>query len=236
MALTEQPESIGVAAGVSIRAVGLGLQTRRGPVFSNIDLTAAEGDIVCLAGPAGTGRTSLSLALCARMKFSSGELSVAGKPLPANQRWLRKISTISPGSGFGDLDDGLRVIEEIRRAYWMAGRHRRSGAAQTVAAAGLIGRERTLIRDLPASDIQRLNIACAFVDDSRLVVISDIGSGVRAADQPELWELVEFFSKATGATTVVTSIESNPARGVADQIVELADDRSLETLPGGESL
>ena len=40
-----------------IRAEGLGLRTRRGWVFQDVDLRLAEGSVTALVSPAGSGRS-----------------------------------------------------------------------------------------------------------------------------------------------------------------------------------
>ena len=50
----------------------LGLQTRRGWVFRDVSLEVEPGELVAVTGPAGSGRTSLLLALAGHFRTSHG--------------------------------------------------------------------------------------------------------------------------------------------------------------------
>ena len=56
------------------------------PVFSRLSLTAASGEIVCLMGPNGCGKTTLIDAVMGLKKPSGGEILLCGQDLEAYKR------------------------------------------------------------------------------------------------------------------------------------------------------
>ncbi len=207
--------------GFSVEATDLSLRTKEGPVFSNVSFSCEPGQLVCLAGAAGTGRTSLSLILSGRMKFSSGTLVVGGKSIPGDRRWLRRNSAIAPTGDFAGLEEALKVREEAKRTLWLAGHTARVDAATIIETAGLTGRERTLVRELSAIERRRLDISCAFADTVGLVVIDDVCTGIPIRFQTEIWQLVFDCARNAATTVVATTLEPEPATGFADHIISL---------------
>ncbi|HEY4458845.1 MAG TPA: ATP-binding cassette domain-containing protein, partial [Pseudonocardiaceae bacterium] len=67
-------EDLPLAAEPVVNARQLSLRTKRGWVFRDVDLDLAEGELLAVAGPAGSGRSMLLLTLAGRAKPSSGTL------------------------------------------------------------------------------------------------------------------------------------------------------------------
>lgn len=209
--------------GVEVQARGLSLRTRKKPVFTNIDLTCPQGSLTLLYGPAGAGKSSLIMALLARMKFTEGHLTVGGFDLPRQGAAVRRISGLAPMGGVLSLEEGLRVSEESNRARWLAGRgNLRPGYEDAATVAGLGDRGKVLIRDLSAFERNCLAIASAFVaSNTELVGVDDIGVGVARDEQVGIWQLLRRLSAQTGVTVVTSALEHIPAVGIADQILDM---------------
>lgn len=209
--------------GLSIRAVGLGVRTRQGPVFDGFSMNASVGTLTAICGPAGSGRSALLMTLAGRMKFSEGDLVIGDRVLPKAGRWVRERSSIAPMGGFLALEPGLRVQEEVNRARWLAGhKNLRTGYSDAALVAGLDAKRKTLIRDLSAVDRNKLAIASAFVQaNAQMVIFDDLGSGVARDDQAELWHLLRLGIDATGVTAVASSLEFEPAEGIADAVIKV---------------
>lgn len=202
-------------------AQALGLRTKQGPVFSDISFVVEPGQLICLGGPAGTGRSALALTCAGRMRFSDGEFSAGGRSLPAGAAWLRKNSVMAPGGAESDFEEGLRVREEINRSRWLAGKHVRTGFGDPLEFAGLTQRGDAIIRSLTTLERDRLAISCGFIEDAKLVVIDDVGAGIPAAAYGPLWQQIAEGIRRTGATVLATCLELETARDYADHLVAL---------------
>lgn len=63
-----------------VEASGLGLRTRRGWVYRDVDLTAEAGELHAVTGPPGSGRTSLLLTLAGASRTTRGSCAAGGTP------------------------------------------------------------------------------------------------------------------------------------------------------------
>src|SRR5689334_23634817 len=77
-----------------VTARGLGLRTRRGWIFRDVDLDVKQGELVALTGPSGSGRTSLLLALAGRFVTNRGTIERRG---PAALGYVPDVSEPEPG-------------------------------------------------------------------------------------------------------------------------------------------
>ncbi|MCE0766811.1 ABC transporter ATP-binding protein [Pseudonocardia kujensis] len=94
-----------------LRAAGLVLRTRRGPVFGAVDVDLAPGGLLSVHGPAGSGRTMLLLALCGRAAVSGGTLTVAGTSRP---REIRRVTAFAGAEGVAGPEPELTVGRQER--------------------------------------------------------------------------------------------------------------------------
>lgn len=224
------------AQAFGVDAVGLALRTRQGPVVRPVTFSADPGALVYAYGSAGSGRTSLGLIISGRMKFSDGDLSVGGRKLPKANRWLRQNSVVAPTGSFYGLDDSLRVSEEVNRAYWYTGRkHMRSDRSQIIVDAGLVGLEKSLVRDLTVLQRRALEVSCAFAGHSGLIVIDDLCGGVPRFRHEQLWELLIRLRTRVEVTVVVTALDP-PVEGAGahcDQMIDLDQQEHDQAELGG---
>ncbi|GHJ49603.1 hypothetical protein Cs7R123_69450 [Catellatospora sp. TT07R-123] len=96
-----------------LRARGLGLRTRRGWVFRDLDLAVRPGELIALTGPAGGGRTSALLALGDRFQTGAGSREASG----------RTAFALVPG--VNDPDPALTAAEHVAERRRLLGHPRR---------------------------------------------------------------------------------------------------------------
>lgn len=94
------------AAGVDVVARGASVRGPRGPVFEGVDLDVPAGGLLAVHGPAGSGRTSLLLALAGRMRLSGGAVRVGGHVLPAEGRRVRRLVAVARAAPRSRSKDG----------------------------------------------------------------------------------------------------------------------------------
>lgn len=182
-------------------AAGLGARTRRGWVFRDVDLTVAPGEFVTIAGPAGSGRTSLLLALAGYFRTTDGT--------------VRRTTRAALGyvRGVNEPEPGLSVVEHVEerlvllgRAPWSL-RKRRRMALEVLDGVPLA--PGTLGRDLDALGRHRLCLALARIGDPGIVLADDVDSGLSEAEQRAVRSALAGPAEA-GAAVVVTAREPFP--------------------------
>ncbi|MFI2651844.1 ATP-binding cassette domain-containing protein [Micromonospora fulviviridis] len=180
-----------------VEANGLGLRTRRGWVYRDVDLTAEAGELHAVTGPPGSGRTSLLLALAGRFPHSHGELRRRG---PA---------ALGQVAGVHEPDPTLTVAEHIQERLLLLGplprrrrqlvpvaavrarrAYRRDAFAAAIAGAGLtdapLDPDR-YGRDLTPVERQVLGLVLASLSGPNLIVADDVDTGADPPERAWIW-------------------------------------------------
>lgn len=219
-----EPDPTPPPAGATVQARGLGLRTRRGWVFDPVNLDVSASELVALTGPAGSGRTSLLLALAGRFRFNRGRLRVDDLPLPEQSRSVQRRTALGYVAGAHEPEPALTVGEHVTERLNLLGRgpawpsRRRTRAREILAAATDPLDPAALGRDLHPYQRQQLCLTLALLAEPRLVVVDEVDVATDSVEQAALWRALRELTEA-GITVVASCRETEP--GVADQIVRL---------------
>lgn len=200
-----------------IEAYGLGLRTRRGWVFRDVDLTADEGELHAVTGPAASGRTSLLLALAGRFPTTEGRLVRHG------------TAALGHVAGVHEPDPELTVAEHVTERLLLLGpprdlpsraarrAYRRDALAAALDGAGLTGGvpldPAARGRDLAPVQRQVLGLVLATLSRPRLIVADDVDAGADPSERAWLWAALARLA-AQGHAVVVSAraVEPGSAR------------------------
>ncbi len=192
----------------------LALTSTRGAVYGPLSFTIGDG-ITVLAGPAGSGRTSLLLTLAGRMKASSGIAETLGHPLPRHARRAQKLTAIAGFDGIDSLESSVSVGAAVRerRAWispWWAIVARQSDSevhavCRTVftAAGTEVPASDTLIWDLDETQSLLLRISLALMGEPRMLFVDRIEQLQSTGARHRLWKALA--SIAEEGTVIVAS-------------------------------
>jgi energy-coupling factor transport system ATP-binding protein len=208
--LGHQTNGSKMASGQSIcRFDGVGFAYRAGtPVVAGFDLELGRGDVVALAGPNGSGKTTIAKLAAGLLVPSVGTVERNGRPAMLLQ---------DPGR----YTVRERVDDEV--ALGVRGSRRRAAAA--LEAVGLRGRESRHPRDLSSGERERVALASVLAVEPDLLVLDEPTRGV---DPPRKHELASLLRAEAGcrATLVVTHDEEF-ADAVADCTVTLGREEAV---------
>jgi ABC-2 type transport system ATP-binding protein len=209
-----------------VDADDVGVRTYRGWVYSGVTLKAGRGAVVAVAGPGGSGRTSLLLTVAGRMKPTTGSLRVCGLALPRAAAKVRARTAVARATGAADLEPELRVADHVReRRLTLNGtarKHAKETFGQACELVGLDPAGRELVGELPSADATRLALALALMERPEIVLLDDLDDGADGAAQHELWAAVRRTAD-TGVTVLAATTEPSPADGLADLLVTLGE-------------
>jgi len=192
-----------------LRARGLGLTVGDRPVFADVDLDALPASVTAVVGLAGTGRSSLLLALTGRMPVTAGTLEVGGT---SDAKRIRALTAVARISGFIELEDRLTVAEAITERSLLDGVKAPTGQQAVRAAADLLGLsldDGRLVEDLSARDRTLLSVAVACARPADLIVLDDLDAGLHTEDQAEVLVALAKLA-ASGPAVVVSTTDRSP--------------------------
>ncbi|GHD22763.1 hypothetical protein GCM10007147_17430 [Nocardiopsis kunsanensis] len=209
------------ATGARVRAEGLTLTTREGPVYTGVDLTARPGTLTVFQADSGGGRSALLLSLTGRMRPSAGSLYVDGFTLPKQARKVRRISSLGLMDDINALDERLRVHEHLTEALMLRNRPAGRGLVdRAVEAADVPGIDRSgSVKDLTTLERRRLGLALALIAEPRLLAVDEVDSGLGSGHQADLWRTLVRLAEE-GITVVATCTDPRALDAVSGPLVQ----------------
>jgi energy-coupling factor transport system ATP-binding protein len=174
-------------------------------VLDGVGLELRRGEIVALAGPNGSGKTTVA-------KLAAGLL----EPLSGSVRRTGRATYLSQDPGRYVFRD--RVDEEA--AVSVSGDL--DAARPALSAVGLGGYEHRHPRDLSSGERERLALAAVLAPGPDLLVLDEPTRGV---DPERKRELAALLRSEPGRATLVVTHDRAFADAVADRVVALAPER-----------
>jgi ribose transport system ATP-binding protein len=209
--------------GVVLKVAGLS-----GERLRNISFEAREGEIVGLAGLAGSGARELLLTVCGAVPFATGTVTIAGRRIgPGSTR-----DAVAAGVGFlpGDRSLGTFPSHSIRHnvALPSLARHATLGFVnvrdERTAVAALLDRVAvradpdSLVASLSGGNQQKTLVARWIASGARVLLLDDPTAGVDVATRPEIHAQIRALA-AGGAAVLLVSSDVEELAELADRVL-----------------
>jgi ABC-2 type transport system ATP-binding protein len=213
---------------------GLTYRYGEAAVVSGVDLAVPRGSVYGFVGPNGAGKTTTIKLLLGLLTPAEGTVEVLGERVGGrSQGVLRKVGALVESPA---LYPHLTAEENLRLDQLARGVPRAS-VARALAAAGLAGEEKKLVRRFSLGMKQRLGLALALLHAPGLLVLDEPANGLDPAGVRELRETLRRLSAEEGITVLVSSHILAELESVATWIGVLARGRlrfqgPLEELKG----
>ena len=207
----------------------------------NVSFTVADGQICGLLGPNGAGKSTIMNILTGYLSATSGQVTVAGHPLPEEADAAKACVGYLPEQP--PLYPEMTVQEYLTFAAELKGVKKAERKEQVCRAARRTGLETVLprlIRSLSKGYKQRVGIAQALLGSPRLIILDEPTVGLDPAQVIEIRKLIRELGRAH--TVILSSHILSEVQAVCQQILilskgHLAAAGSLEELTAdGKSL
>jgi ribose transport system ATP-binding protein len=218
-------------------------QVVRAGVLHGIDLDVRRGEIVGVAGLAGSGRTELLRVIAGADPFDRGEITLAGQPL----RTRSPRGAIKRGVGLLPEDrkqQGLFLARSVRQNITMSklAPFRRAGllrvAAERRTARHFVDKLRIrtpgvefVVRNLSGGNQQKCVFARWLHADCDLLLVDEPTRGIDVGAKQEIYRLLTTLA-ADGVGIVMVSSELPEVLGLSDRILVLHEGRLAGQLDG----
>ena len=219
----------------------------------DVSFAVADGGICGLLGPNGAGKSTIMNILTGYLSATSGQVAVAGHPLPEEADAAKKCVGYLPEQPPLYLE--MTVQEYLDFAAELKGVKKAERKEQVRSAARRTGLENVLprlIRSLSKGYRQRVGIAQALLGSPKLIILDEPTVGLDPAQVIEIRKLIRELGQAH--TVILSSHILSEVQAVCQQVLILskgrlaasgslqeltADGRSLEEvfleLTGGET-
>ncbi len=206
-------------------------------VLKGVSFDVNRGDVVCIIGRSGSGKSTALRCINGLEKINSGMIEVCGHQVSAGQVDLRLVRR-DVGIVFQsyNLFPHLTVEENItlapRRVKAMKGAAARDIAKRVLTQVGLIEKLDNYPEQLSGGQQQRVAIARALAMEPQVMLFDEVTSALDPELKGEVLKVMEDLARG-GMTMVFVTHEMTFARQIADQVIFMHQGLVHETGPGG---
>ena len=187
----------------------------------DVSFTVEDGQIYGLLGPNGAGKSTIMNILTGYLSATSGQVTVAGHPLPeeadeakACVGYLPEQPPLYPEMTVGEYLNFVAELKKVPRAQ---------RKEQVLRAARRTGLEKVLprlIRSLSKGYKQRVGIAQALLGSPKIIILDEPTVGLDPAQVIEMRKLIRELGKAN--TVILSSHILSEVQAVCQQVLILS--------------
>ena len=187
----------------------------------SVSFTVEDGQIYGLLGPNGAGKSTIMNILTGYLSATSGQVTVAGHPLPeeadeakACVGYLPEQPPLYPEMTVGEYLNFVAELKKVPRAQ---------RKEQVLRAARRTGLEKVLprlIRSLSKGYKQRVGIAQALLGSPKIIILDEPTVGLDPAQVIEMRKLIRELGKAH--TVILSSHILSEVQAVCQQVLILS--------------
>lgn len=202
-------------------------------VVRGVSFSVHEGEVLCVLGANGCGKTTLLRAVCGLLAYS-GSITACGLPVRgAPRRALAgRLALMSQGAGADfayTVYDTVLMGRYARRAGLLAGPSAgdRAAAEACLRQCGLWEMRSRLITRLSGGQLQRVFLARTFAQDPAVILLDEPTSHLDLKYQLELAGQLRAWAARPGKCVVGVLHDVPLALRMADSLLLMADGRAL---------
>ncbi len=218
-----------------------GISKRYGGVraLENAELSVAQGRIHAVLGENGAGKSTLIKVMAGVVAPDEGRMTMDGNavnfasPAAANQAGIacifQELSLVPELS----VADNIVISNPPRRFGMINRRAQRGIAEQALARAGAADiHPSALVKDLPLSRRQMVEIAKALARKPRILILDEATSALTAADVAKIFAVLKRL-RSEGLALLYISHRMNEIKELADECTVFRNGRNVATYAAG---
>ena len=215
---------------VDVRSVNFSYGSPDGrAVLKGINLQAPRGRMIAIMGASGSGKTTLLRLIGGQLHPTTGEITIAGRPLQSLDaeglyRMRRRMGMLFQfGALFTDMNVYENVAFPVREHTRLPEALIRDLVLMKLEAVGMRGAQRLMPSELSGGMARRVALARAVVLDPLLVMYDEPFAGLDPIAMAVIGELMRKLNDALGATSIVVSHDVVECLQIVDYVYLVAD-------------
>ena len=189
---------------------------------NHLDLTLYTGQITCLLGHNGAGKSTTISMLTGLIQPSGGDAFVFGHSIRHDMALVRKTMGVCPQHDV--LYDELTVREHLEFYATIKGipvDDVESEVKKKISEVGLTEKVNTITKSLSGGQKRKLSVAIALLGDSRIIFLDEPTSGMDPYSRRFTWNILQ--NNRQGRVIVLTTHFMDEADILGDRIAILSD-------------
>ena len=174
-------------------------------VLRNVSLDVAEGEIITIVGPNGSGKTSLLRAIIGALRPVSGDIAPR------------------PGLRIGYVPQKLHIDATlpitVERFLRLPGGIPRSACAPALENAGVPDLLHRQMADLSGGQFQRVLLARALINRPDLLLLDEATQGLDQPGSAAFYRQIEDVRRTTGCAVLMVSHELHVVMSASDRVI-----------------
>ncbi|MEM8490755.1 MAG: ATP-binding cassette domain-containing protein [Pseudomonadota bacterium] len=195
-------------------------------VHDRLNLSVRHGEVLGIVGGSGTGKSVLLRSILGLHKFTSGNITVLGRPIEYHSSAGRRCWGVLFQSGA--LLSGLTVLQNVELPMAvqsdMPRDMRRELALLKIRMTGLpLAAADKYPSELSGGMIKRAGLARALAREPKILFLDEPTAGLDPISATEFDQLVRYLQRSLDLTVVMITHDVDSLFGVCDRIAVLVD-------------
>lgn len=202
----------------------------KNPVLDGINLQIQKGERFGIIGVSGSGKSTLLNILVGFIKQNRGNIFVEGRDLTKEEGKLNKVFGFATQDG--SFYDKLSVEENLiyfGKMYGMSIEKIRDRIDYLLKLVELDKSKKTLARNLSRGMKRRLDIACALIQEPKVLILDEPTEDLDPRLRREIISLIVKINQEEQATIIITSHLLREMENVCTKLAILHDGKIITT-------
>ena len=214
-----------------LKIVNLSFAYKNKDIFSNINFSLFEGEILGILGPSGTGKSSLLRLITGLEKPSEGQIYYYGNEISGKNKFLpphkRGIGLVLQEKV---LFPHLNSLENVKFGIKGSKKERKEKALSFLRLLKADKFSQSFPTSLSGGEQQRVAIARTLAPEPKLVLLDEPFSSLDKGLRTELREETKELFRKTNTSCIIVTHDHKDAEILCDKVLKLEEGKITEAL------
>lgn len=172
-------------------------------VLSDVSFTVESGDMICLLGPSGAGKTTLIRLITGALKADKGDILIDSIQVP-NWDLIKSIGFMPQENALYTDISGFDNLKFFGRLYGLSGKALNHRANEVLELVQLDEDKDKLVSQYSGGMKKRLSLAIALLHNPKLLLLDEPTVGIDPVLRKSIWDNFQQINR-NGVTIIVST-------------------------------